>query len=62
MLGYVSIFGSGWVDGRAEPVMHDMGPGFVRTDACNGFAQVVLTDARNLVLATEWTSYPPSSA
>lgn len=51
MPGYVSTLESGWVDGCAEPVVHDAAPGVVRVDARNGFAQVALAAARDLLLA-----------
>ncbi len=50
MPGYVSTLKSGWVDGCAEPVVHDAAPGFIRVDAANGFAQVALADARDLLV------------
>src|SRR6201987_6483005 len=37
--GYVSTLKSGWVDGRAVPVVTDAAPGLVATEAANGFAQ-----------------------
>lgn len=40
--GYVSTLRSGWVDGRAVPVVEDVGASFVRVDAANGFAQPAL--------------------
>jgi delta1-piperideine-2-carboxylate reductase len=40
--GYVSTLKSGWVDGRAEPVVTDAAPGLVATEAGNGFAQPAL--------------------
>src|SRR5215213_102858 len=40
--GYVATLKSGWVDGRAVPVVTDAAPGLVATDACNGFAQPAL--------------------
>jgi delta1-piperideine-2-carboxylate reductase len=33
---------SGWVDGRADPVVADAAPGLVATEAANGFAQPAL--------------------
>ncbi|QXI26982.1 Ldh family oxidoreductase [Pseudomonas vanderleydeniana] len=48
--GYVSTLASGWVDGRAVPVVEDVAPGFVRVDAANGFAQPALAAARELLL------------
>ena len=40
--GYVSTLKSGWVDGRARPLVADAAPGLVATDAANGFAQPAL--------------------
>ncbi|WP_325919733.1 Ldh family oxidoreductase [Pseudomonas frederiksbergensis] len=48
--GYVSTLNSGWVDGRAVPVVEDVASGFVRVDACNGFAQPALAAARPLLV------------
>ena len=49
--GYLSSLGSGWVNGRAEPRVEDVGPTFVRVDAGGGFAQPALEAARELVMA-----------
>jgi delta1-piperideine-2-carboxylate reductase len=40
--GYVATLKSGWVDGRAVPVVTDAAPGLVLTEAGNGFAQPAL--------------------
>jgi len=48
--GYVSTLASGWVDGKAVPVVEDVAAGFVRVDAGNGFAQPALAAARGLLL------------
>jgi delta1-piperideine-2-carboxylate reductase len=40
--GYVSTLKSGWVDGRAVPVVTDAAPGLVATEAATGFAQPAL--------------------
>jgi delta1-piperideine-2-carboxylate reductase len=40
--GYVSTLKSGWVDGRAEPIVDDTAPGIIVVDARNGFAQPAL--------------------
>jgi delta1-piperideine-2-carboxylate reductase len=40
--GYVSTLKSGWVDGRAVPIVTDAAPGLVATEAANGFAQPAL--------------------
>ncbi|QNP49481.1 Ldh family oxidoreductase [Diaphorobacter aerolatus] len=37
--GYVSTLKSGWVDGKAVPVVEDKAPGFLSVDAANGYAQ-----------------------
>ncbi|AMB87746.1 lactate dehydrogenase [Pseudomonas agarici] len=50
MPGYVSTLASGWVDGRAVPVVEDVALGFVRVDAVNGFAQPALAAARPMLL------------
>lgn len=49
--GYLGSLDSGWVDGKAVPVVEDVAPGFVRVDARNGFAQPALAAARELLLA-----------
>jgi delta1-piperideine-2-carboxylate reductase len=48
--GYVSTLASGWVDGRALPQVSDVAPGYVRVDACGGFAQPALAAARSLLV------------
>ena len=48
--GYLSSLASGWVDGRAVPVVEDVGAAFVRVDAANGFAQPALAAARSLLV------------
>lgn len=45
LAGYLSSLSSGWVDGAAEPVVHEVGPGLLNVDARNGFAQVALAEA-----------------
>jgi delta1-piperideine-2-carboxylate reductase len=40
--GYVSTLKSGWVNGRALPVVTDAAPGLVVTEAANGFAEPAL--------------------
>ena len=47
--GYVATLNSGWVDGRAVPVVIDAAPGLVATDACNGFAQPALRASATLL-------------
>ncbi|MCP8636000.1 Ldh family oxidoreductase [Pseudomonas mosselii] len=48
--GYVSTLASGWVDGRAEPLVTDLASGYVRVDAKGGFAQPALAAARPLLV------------
>lgn len=50
MPGYVSTLQSGWVNGKAVPVVEDVASGFVRVDADNGFAQPALAAARALLV------------
>jgi delta1-piperideine-2-carboxylate reductase len=40
--GYVATLKSGWVDGRAVPVVEDAAPGLLTVEAGNGFAQPAL--------------------
>jgi delta1-piperideine-2-carboxylate reductase len=47
--GYVSTLKSGWVDGRAVPVVTDAARGLVATDANNGFAQPALRASARLL-------------
>ncbi len=49
--GYVSTLNSGWVNGKAIPVVEDVASGFVRVDAGNGFAQPALAAGRELLVA-----------
>ncbi len=49
--GYVSTLDSGWVNGKAVPVVEDVASGFVAVDAGNGFAQPALAAARPLLVA-----------
>src|SRR5438034_10411116 len=49
--GYVSTLKSGWVDGKAVPVMAaNDAVGIVRVDACNGFAQPALELAKQTAI------------
>lgn len=48
--GYVSTLASGWVDGKAEPVVRDVASGYVSVDAGGGFAQPALAAARELLV------------
>lgn len=50
MPGYVSTLASGWVNGRAVPVVQDIAPGVINVDACNGFAQPAHHAAHALLL------------
>lgn len=49
--GYLSTLASGWVDGKAVPVVSDSAPGYVSVDARNGFAQPALAAAREALVA-----------
>lgn len=50
--GYVADLKSGWVDGRARPVVDNSAAGaIVRVDARNGFAQPALEAAREFAIA-----------
>jgi delta1-piperideine-2-carboxylate reductase len=48
--GYLSSLASGWVDGKAVPVVEDVGAAFIRVDAANGFAQPALAVAQSLLI------------
>ena len=48
--GYVSTLKSGWVDGKAEPLVEDAAGAFVRVDAMNGFTQPALAKGTPLLL------------
>lgn len=50
MPGYISSLNSGWVDGKAVPLIEDVGAAFVRVDAGNGFAQPALAAASSLLI------------
>lgn len=47
---YIATINSGYVNGDPKPTIEDVGPGFVRVDADNGFAQIALESARNLTI------------
>lgn len=49
--GYVLTLASGWVNGKAEPVVRDVASGYVSVDAGGGFAQPALAAARELLLS-----------
>jgi delta1-piperideine-2-carboxylate reductase len=46
LAGYIATLKTGWVDGKATPVVDNTTPGIVRVDACNGFAQAALEAAK----------------
>ena len=46
--GNLGSLDSGWVDGKAVPIVEDVAPGMVRVDGNNGFAQPALLAARDL--------------
>jgi len=48
--GYRASLASGWIDGRATPVIERVAPAFLRVDAQNGFAQPALAAARPQLL------------
>ncbi len=50
MPGYVSSLVGNWVDGRAEPIVDDVAPGFIRIDAANGFAVSALDAGAKLAI------------
>jgi delta1-piperideine-2-carboxylate reductase len=54
--GYLGSLKSGWVDGRAEPVLEDVAPGFLRVDSNNGFALPALAAARDALMAKARTN------
>lgn len=49
--GYVSTLKSGWVDGRAEPLVSDLAQGVVHVDARNGYTQPALAAGRAALVA-----------
>ncbi|MBD1600929.1 Ldh family oxidoreductase [Pseudomonas typographi] len=49
--GYLATLASGWVDGRAVPVVEDVASGYVAVDAAGGFAQPALQAARPLLVS-----------
>ncbi|WMT87781.1 Ldh family oxidoreductase [Pelagibacterium sp. 26DY04] len=50
MKGYVDSLSSGWVNGKANPVLEDVAPAFCRVDADNGFAQTALALGRDMAI------------
>lgn len=53
--GYVADLRSGWVDGRAEPVVSASAPARLDVDARNGYAQPALERVRERLAATART-------
>lgn len=49
--GYLSTLASGWVDGKARPLVEDVASGYVAVDAVGGFAQPALAAARGLLVS-----------
>jgi delta1-piperideine-2-carboxylate reductase len=56
LAGNLGSLDSGWVDGRAEPVVEDVAPGFLRVDGRNGFALAAFAAARALFVAKARTN------
>lgn len=50
--GYIATLRSGWVDGRAVPIVTRPAPSILAVDAANGFAQVALAAVRDQAIAT----------
>ena len=48
--GYVATLKSGWIDGKAQPIVTDAAPGLVAVDAANGFAQPALAAGSPLLI------------
>src|SRR5690606_26258683 len=48
---YLASLDSGWVDGRAEPLVEEVAPGMLRGNGRNGFALPVLELARPALTA-----------
>ncbi|MFC5990720.1 Ldh family oxidoreductase [Limoniibacter endophyticus] len=48
--GYISTLKSGWVDGKAQPVIEDDGAALIRVDARNGFTLAASALARPTLL------------
>lgn len=49
--GNLASLDTGWVDGKAEPLLEDVAPGMLRADGRNGFALPVLELARQPLMA-----------
>ncbi len=54
--GYLGSLASGWVDGKVDPVVEDVAPGFIRVDGRNGFALPALAAARAQLVAKARTN------
>ncbi len=48
--GNIATLKSGWIDGKAIPVIEDVAPGMVRADGKNGFALLALDKATPLLI------------
>ncbi|MCC7425843.1 MAG: Ldh family oxidoreductase [Alphaproteobacteria bacterium] len=51
LAGYISEAGCGWVDGSAEPSLHDAAPGVLVVDAGNGYCQLAFERGRDRLVA-----------
>ncbi|WP_197279326.1 Ldh family oxidoreductase [Devosia sp. A16] len=49
--GNLASLDTGWVDGKAEPLLEDVAPGMLRADGRNGFSLPVLELARQPLMA-----------
>lgn len=49
--GNLGSLDSGWLDGKAVPVLEDVGPGMLRADGRNGFSLPVLAMAKEPLIA-----------
>jgi len=49
--GNLASLDTGWVDGKAQPVLEDVAPGMLRADGRNGFSLPVLELARQPLMA-----------
>jgi len=56
LAGNLGSLDSGWVDGKAVPVVEDVAPGFVRVDGRNGFALAAFAAARELFVGKARTN------
>ncbi|MGR9459415.1 Ldh family oxidoreductase (plasmid) [Rhizobium leguminosarum] len=53
---YIATIKSGYVNGSPRPKIEDVSPGLVRVDADNGFAQIALERAEDIMVAKARTS------